>query len=96
MTLRVIWTKPRPKPEVGVSAMVDGKVLMPLRCGACRSSDWVPPGKPPAVARSLGWTVGQCQDGSLLLTCPGCSERQPLRAPQTRPRAVPMARHAAT
>lgn len=75
--------------------MVGGKVLMPLRCCACRSSDWVPPGDPADVASAMGWTVGTYPDGSPLLTCPGCSSRQPLRAPQPPARAVPMERRTA-
>jgi hypothetical protein len=98
VTIRVIWTKPRPIPEVGVSAMVGGEVRMPLRCSACRGSHWVPVGDPAEAAAAAGWGVDSCPDGSPLITCPACvrAQEQPLRVDmRTDPQPRPLARHAA-
>jgi hypothetical protein len=98
VTIRVIYAKPKPTPQVGVSAMVGGEVRMPLRCSACRGSVWVPVGDPAEAAEAAGWGVGSCPDGSLLLTCPGCgrAQTQPLRAEmRTDPYPRSLARHAA-
>lgn len=78
MTIRVIWTRPKPTPQVGVSAMVGGVVKMPLRCSACRSSHWVLVGDQAEAAAAAGWGVGSCPDGSLLITCPACVRAQTL------------------
>jgi hypothetical protein len=99
VTIRVIWTRPPPVPQVGVSAMVGGEVRMPLRCSDCRGSYWVLVGDHGKAAEAAGWGVRSCPDGSLLITCPACvrAQEQPLRVDmRTDPFPRPLAgRHAA-